>query len=290
MRIAFERAGGRCVFSSEIDKYASRIYEDNHGAQPSGDITKIPAHDIPAHDILVAGFPCQPFSIARGGSRKGLNEKGRGECFGEIARVLSYHHPKMFLLENVLGLINCNGGDDFSVILSTLEYLGYDVSYQVINASLLLPQNRKRVYLVGTKPSVKNFFFPAIEQETSRLGEILENNVGKKYTLSDKLWKYLSGRVGRRPGLCTESSTTRTLTARYWKDGAEILLKQAFRNPRRLTPLECSRLMGFPKNFKINVSDTQAYKCFGNSVAVPIVCRIASAMSSCLTKNKGGEK
>jgi DNA (cytosine-5)-methyltransferase 1 len=295
MRTAFEKAGGSCVFTSEWDKYPAKIYEDNFGEKPAGDITKIDAKDIPAHDILVAGFPCQPFSIAGVSKKKSLGrahgfaDKTQGTLFFDVARIIHHHRPKMFLLENVKNLKSHDKGNTFKIILETLEKdLGYKVEVRVIDAKLLVPQHRERVYIVGTRDMDSDFQFPIIKPKITILDDVLlkDSEVDKRYTLSDRLWAGLQNHAAKHKakgngfgfGLCTRTDTARTLSARYYKDGSEILIKQRSKNPRRLTPRECARLMGFHENFKITVSDTRAYKCFGNSVVVPVVEKIAKAM------------
>lgn len=295
MRIAFEKAGGSCVFTSEWDKYPAKVYEDNFGDKPAGDITKIDVQDIPSHDILVAGFPCQPFSIA-GVSKKnslgrkhGFADKTQGTLFFDVARIIDHHRPKMFLLENVKNLKSHDKGNTLRIILETLEKdLGYKVEIKIIDAKLQVPQHRERIYIVGTRDHNSDFEFPQIKQKITCLDDILDKDseVDRKYTLSDRLWTGLQRHAEKHKakgngfgfGLCSRSDTARTLSARYYKDGSEILIKQKNKNPRRLTPRECARLMGFSESFKIKVSDNRAYKCFGNSVVVPIVEKIAKAM------------
>jgi DNA (cytosine-5)-methyltransferase 1 len=295
MRTAFEKAGGACVFTSEWDKYPAKMYEDNFGEKPAGDITKIDAKDIPVHDILVAGFPCQPFSIAGVSKKKslgrahGFEDKTQGTLFFDVARIIHHHRPKMFLLENVKNLKSHDKGNTFRVILETLEKdLGYKIEVRVIDAKSLVPQHRERVYIVGTRDMDSDFQFPVIKPKQTCLDDILfkDSDVDKRYTLSDKLWAGLQRHAANHKakgngfgfGLCTRADTARTLSARYYKDGSEILIKQKNKNPRRLTPRECARLMGFQENYKITLSDTRAYKCFGNSVVVPVVEKIAKAM------------
>lgn len=297
MRTAFEKAGGQCVFTSEWDKYPAKLYEDNFGEKPAGDITKIDAKDIPTHDILVAGFPCQPFSIAGVSKKKslgrahGFEDKTQGTLFFDVARIIHHHRPKMFLLENVKNLKSHDKGNTFKVIIETLEKdLGYKVEVRVVDAKLLVPQHRERVYIVGTRDMDSDFKFPVIKPKVTCLDDILfkDSDIDKRYTLSDKLWAGLQRHADNHKakgngfgfGLCTRTDTARTLSARYYKDGSEILIKQKNKNPRRLTPRECARLMGFNENFKITISDTRAYKCFGNSVVVPVVEKIAKAMIS----------
>lgn len=294
MRLAFEKAGGACVFTSEWDKYPAKMYEDNFGDKPAGDITRIHAADIPAHDILVAGFPCQPFSIA-GVSKKnslgrthGFEDKTQGTLFFDVARIIAHHRPKMFLLENVKNLKSHDKGNTFRIILETLrDELGYTVTEKVIDGGLLVPQHRERIYIVGTLPG-NTFKFPDIKKKESNLENILEpiTKDDLKYTLSDKLWDSLQRHAAKHKalgngfgfGLNKRTGRARTLSARYYKDGSEILIEQKRKNPRRLRPRECARLMGFPESFDITLSDTRAYKCFGNSVVVPVVEKLAKAM------------
>jgi DNA (cytosine-5)-methyltransferase 1 len=290
-RLGFESVGGRCVFSSEWNQYAQRTYEANFGEVPRGDITKIPSEQIPDHDILVAGFPCQPFSIAGVSKKNSLNrphgfmDETQGTLFFELARIIRDKKPKAFLLENVKNLMNHDKGRTFRVIMDTLQKdLGYTVYYQVIDAKAVVPQHRERIFIVGFREPTL-FSFPQIRNRNPRLRDILEQNVNPRYTLSDHLWKYLQDYAEKHRqkgngfgfGLADLDGVTRTLSARYYKDGSEILIPNGGK-PRRLTPRECARLMGFPDSFKIIVSDTQAYKQFGNSVVVPIVRSVASAM------------
>ena len=296
MRQAFESAGGQCLFSSEWDKFSCRTYEANFGDVPHGDITKVPLDDIPHSDVLTAGFPCQPFSLA-GVSKKnslgrdhGFRDKTQGTLFFNIATILDANRPKLFLLENVKNLLSHDKGNTFKVIQQTLDELDYQVFSQVVDARRYVPQHRERIFLIGFDRRVFGndvaFNFPVPPTTEPKLGSILEETVDPKYTLSDKLWTYLQNYAEKHRkrgngfgyGLVDGSSTTRTLSARYYKDGSEILLAQPGQNPRRLTPRECARLMGFPDSFKIPVSDTQAYRQFGNAVAVPVVAAIANKM------------
>lgn len=292
-RIAFERADCECVWSSDWDKYSQITYETNFGEKPFGDIHSIAVADIPSHDILCAGFPCQPFSIA-GVSKKislgrkhGFEDEKQGNLFFSIAEILDYHKPSAFILENVKNLKNHDGGRTFTIIYDTLtEALGYKVYYRVIDARSVVPQHRERIFLIGFKPD-KNFDFPSFPTIGPKLSSIFEKNVPEKYTLTNHLWKYLQDYANKHKaagngfgyGLFSGNDIARTLSARYHKDGSEILIKQQNgKNPRRLTPKECARLMGFPPDFIIPVSDTQAYRQFGNSVVVPIVEAIAKKM------------
>jgi DNA (cytosine-5)-methyltransferase 1 len=300
MRLAFQKAGGKCVFSCEIDKYAGKTYFENFGDIPAGDIKKIDANEIPDHDVLLAGFPCQPFSISGVSKLKSLNmEHGfknetEGTLFFDVARIIEAKMPEAFLLENVKNLQHHDHGNTFKIIKATLENdLGYDIHYKTIDARLLVPQHRERIFIAGFKKPTP-FKFPEIEDKKPKLTQILSKRVAKKYTLSDHLWDYLQKYAKKHKengngfgfGLADKEGVTRTLSARYYKDGSEILIPQKGKNPRRLTPRECARLMGYPGDFKIIVSDTQAYRQFGNSVVVPIVERIAGAMVQSLCEGK----
>jgi len=296
MRLAFEAVGGKCVFASEWDKHAQKTYLSNFGDLPEGDIRKIPSERIPDHDILVAGFPCQPFSIA-GVSKKdslgrahGFRDETQGTLFFEVARIIRDKRPKAFLLENVKNLKTHDKGRTFDVIRSTLEKLGYNLHVAILDGKHYVPQRRERIFIVGfdmhTYGGWEDFRFPDPPKSQKRIRDILEQNVDDKYTLSDKLWEYLQKYAEKHRkigngfgfGLVGLDGISRTLSARYHKDGSEILIPQPGKNPRRLTPRECARLMGFPEDFKIVVSDTQAYKQFGNSVVVPLVTAIAKNM------------
>lgn len=302
-RIAFERVGGKCVFSSEIDKFAQKTYFENFEEVPVGDVTKVDENSVPDHDVLLAGFPCQPFSISGVSKLKSLNmphgfaNETKGTLFFDVARIINAKRPKAFLLENVKNLQHHDKGKTFKVIRHVLEdELKYNINCTIIDARLLVPQHRERIFIVGFKEPI-NFKFPEIEDEKTKLSKILEENPDAKYTLTDHLWDYLqkykekhqSKGNGFGFGLANREGISRTLSARYHKDGSEILIPQEGKNPRRLTPRECARLMGFPENFKIPVSDTQAYRQFGNSVAVPIVEKIAESMISCLYGRKKEE-
>ncbi|MBY7144574.1 DNA (cytosine-5-)-methyltransferase [Virgibacillus sp. NKC19-3] len=289
IRLAFEPYGD-CVFSSEWDMKAQETYFANFKEKPVGDIRQVNANDIPDHEILLAGFPCQPFSLAGVSKKKSLGMKHgfldetQGTLFFDIARIIKEKEPQAFLLENVKNLRSHDKGKTFKVIKKVLEKeLGYTIYDKVLNAKGLVPQNRERIYIVGFKKPLK-FDFPEIPEEGPPLKTILEESVDEKYTLSDKLWNYLQTYKEKHSkkgngfgyGIADLNSHSRTLSARYHKDGSEILISQGKnKNPRRLTPKECARLQGFPKTFKIEVSDTAAYKQFGNSVAVPVVERIA---------------
>ena len=300
MRIAFEKAGCKCVFTSEWDKFAQQTYEANFGEKPQGDIRKIPSSQIPEHDILLAGFPCQPFSIS-GVSKKyarvrphGVDDPTQGTLFFEIIRVLKARKPMAFLLENVKNLRSHDKGNTYKVILSSLHKLGYTFYAQVIDADTYVPQHRERIFIVGFREPLFFSFPQHAPEKKPKFKDILQKHVDPKYTLTDHLWNYLQDYAKKHKakgngfgfGLTDLNGRSRTLSARYYKDGAEVLIPQGqARNPRRLTPRECANLMGFTHmkpNFTIPVSDTQAYKQFGNAVVVPVVYDIAKAMTKTL--------
>ena len=298
-RIAFEKAGCKCVFSSDWDKYSQQTYKANFGEQPHGDIHSVAVKDIPPFDILCAGFPCQPFSLA-GVSKKnslgrkhGFEDEKQGNLFFSIADILSVHNPQAFVLENVKNLQSHDGGRTFNIIYRTLtEELGYHVYYKIIDAKSFVPQHRERIFIVGFKPN-RHFEFPVLPKEGPKLASILEKDVPEKYTLTDHLWDYLQNYARKHReaghgfgfGLVTGADVARTLSARYHKDGSEILIAQGGgKNPRRLTPRECCRLMGYPDSFIIPVSDTQSYRQFGNSVVMPVVASVAGEVVSSLKR------
>lgn len=286
--MAFEKQGGKCVFSSEWNKYACETYKTNFNEMPHGDITKIAVEDIPAFDILCAGFPCQPFSIA-GVSKKislgrkhGFDDESQGNLFFEIARIIKHHEPKVVFLENVKNLLSHDKGNTFRVIRATLEELGYFVDVKIFDAAHFVPQHRERTIIVACRTH-KILLPESLPHKNMKLKDILEKRVDPKYTLSDKLWQYLQVYAKKHKekgngfgyGLGNPEGVTRTLSARYYKDGSEILIAQDDTLPRRLTPRECARLQGYPDSFIIPVSDTQAYKQFGNSVCVPLMSYLA---------------
>ncbi len=288
IRIGFDKLKANCVFSSEWDKFSQITYEANFKHKPYGDITKIEAKDIPPFDILLAGFPCQPFSNA--GHKKGF-EDTRGTLFFDICRIIDFHKPQVLLLENVKGFKGHNKGQTFATVKKSLEDLGYKIYSQVLNSrDFGIPQNRERIYIVAFRDFVK-FNFPLPLKNKTKLGSILEKDVKEKYTISDRLWdghqrrKIEHQRKGNGFGYSMfdeDSQYTSTISARYYKDGSEILIKQKNDNPRKLTPREAARLQGFPDNFVIPVSDVQAYKQFGNSVSVPVLEAIALEISKSL--------
>ena len=297
LRLAMEAAGAECVYSNEWNKFSRKTYEANFHEVPDDDITKVDAADVPDCDILVGGFPCQPFSTA-GVSKKlslgrktGFEDETQGTLFFDVCRIIAEKRPKAFFLENVKNLTSHDKGNTFKVIQSAIDDLGYDLFYRVLDAQDYVPQHRERIVLIGFDRDLyvdrARFDFdlpkPAVKP---RLSDILEPTVEDKYTLTDNLWAYLKAHAAKHRaagngfgyGLADPSGHSRTLSARYYKDGSEILIPQDGRNPRRLTPRECARLMGFPEDFEIPVSDTQAYRQFGNSVAIPLMTEVAKAL------------
>jgi len=318
LRRGFDEIGGECVFTSEWDKYSQATYRANFdvGHPIAGDIVGIPSEHIPQHDLLLAGFPCQPFSISGVSKRNSLGRPHgfacdtQGTLFFEVARILNFHRPRFFVLENVKNLMTHDGGRTFLTIKRTLtDELGYTISHRIIDAAGFVPQHRERIFIVGFRDGA-DFDWNAMTfpdtRKGPRLGTILHpedgreepeppftekgGKVAKKYILSDHLWQYLQDYAAKHKkagngfgyGLVGSDDVARTLSARYFKDGSEILVKRRRGAPRRLTPRECARLMGFDSpgqsEFKIPVSDTQAYKQFGNSVAVPVVRHVANLL------------
>lgn len=314
IRLGFESIGGRCIFTSEWNEWSKKTYIANFGEGEMfvGDIVPFPAEAVPDHDLLLAGFPCQPFSIAGVSKKNSLGRPHGFECttqgtlFFDVARIIAAKRPKYFMLENVKNLVSHNHGHTFEVIMQTLkEELGYHVFWKIIDGQAWVPQHRERIIIVGFREET-NFTWDnlVIPEGHPRMNTILHPEDGtevaeppyttgdkavihSKYTLSDKLWKYLQDYAEKHRakgngfgyGLVTGDDVARTLSARYYKDGSEILVSRGERrNPRRLTPRECARLMGFDDSYKIVVSDTQAYKQFGNSVVVPVIKAVAKAM------------
>jgi DNA (cytosine-5)-methyltransferase 1 len=323
IRKAFEQIGGRCVFTSEWDTYAQKTYAENFrdGHPIVGDITQVQAADIPDHDVLLAGFPCQPFSIAGVSKKNALGKahgfacETQGTLFFDVARIIETKRPRAFLLENVKNLISHDKGRTFDVIRRTLtEVLGYHIYYRVIDGAHFVPQHRERILIVGfCEPVAFDFDAlplppkgvrklkdilhrtdgsePVLEWDEGRFFDHKKQRVQDKYTLTDHLWLYLQNYAAKHRakgngfgfGLVKPGDVTRTLSARYYKDGSEILVYQGTRkNPRRLTPRECARLMGYPDTFRIPVSDTRAYKQFGNSVVVDVMAHVAKLMQPML--------
>ncbi len=296
-RLAMQAQGGKCVFSSEWNKYAQKTYFANFGEMPFGDITKNSTKSyIPQHfDILCAGFPCQPFSIAGVSKKKslgretGFKDKTQGTLFFDVADIICRHRPKAFFLENVKNLTSHDKGRTFKVIQETLEELNYSIHYQVMDGQTYVPQHRERIMLVGFDRNLyhgqEDFHFPVQSKSTRSISEILDPYIDQKYTLSDKLWSYLQSYAEKHRakgngfgfGLVDLNGISRTLSARYYKDGSEILIPQGEgKNPRKLSPRECARLMGYPDTYRLDlVSDVQAYRQCGNSVIVPLITAIS---------------
>jgi len=288
IRTGFQEFFWPCVFSSEIDKYAQITYQSNYWYIPNWDITKIDEKEIPWFDILLAGFPCQPFSNAW---LKKWFEDVRWTLFFDIARIVKFHKPKVVFLENVKWFKNHDKWNTFKVVKTTLEDIWYKVYFKILNAkNFWLPQNRERIYIIAFLDDV-DFIFPESLEKKVKLGNILDKKVDEKYTISDKLWAWHQRRKEEHKRKWNwfwysifneESEYTSTMSARYYKDGSEILIEQKWKNPRKITPREASRLQWFPKDFKITVSDTQAYKQFWNSVAVPVIRELAKSIYNAL--------
>jgi DNA (cytosine-5)-methyltransferase 1 len=321
IRLGFEAIGGKCVFTSEYNEWAKKTYRANFGEEEQliGDITSFPSEEVPDHDVLLAGFPCQPFSIV-GVSKK--NALGRphgfrcvtqGTLFFDVARIVAAKRPKAFLLENVKNLVSHDDGRTFGVIKATLEEeLSYHIFWKVVDGRFWVPQHRERILIAGfrdrtdfswdglaipaVRPALSSILHPEDGSENPEAAYVDgEGRVLSKYVLTDKLWKYLRDYSAKHRargngfcfGLVTGSDSARTLSARYHKDGSEILVSRGVsRNPRRLTPRECARLMGFDDSFQIVVSDTQAYKQFGNSVVVPAIRAAAEIMKPSIAAKK----
>lgn len=315
IRLGFESIGGECVFTSEWNDSARKTYTANFGVGHTfvGDIVPFAAEDVPDHDVLLAGFPCQPFSIAGVSKKNALGRPHGFECttqgtlFFDVARIIAAKRPKAFLLENVKNLLSHDKGETFRVILQTLrDELGYDVHFKVIDGQSWVPQHRERIIIVGFRektgfswndlqipqqgPSLRAILHPqdGSEQAEEPFTVGPKARVHPKYVLTDRLWKYLQAYAEKHRaagngfgyGMVTPNDIARTLSARYYKDGSEILVSRGRgKTPRRLTPRECARLMGFPDTYKILVSDTQAYRQFGNSVVVPVIREVARVMA-----------
>lgn len=321
-RKAFDTIGGKCVFTSEWDKACRMTYTANYDCDHPvvGDIREFTKNEesldrIPKHDVLLAGFPCQPFSIA-GVSKKnslgrahGFRDETQGTLFFDLARIIEHHGPPVILLENVKNLVSHDSGKTFRIIKKTLEEeLGYVIKAKVLDAKPWVPQHRERILIAGFRHDTGFTFdnldipekdsWPRLESilhktkglEEDEIPYLIDGKIGAKYTLSARLWEYLQEYKAKHQALGNgfgfsefgPDSVARTLSARYYKDGSEILIKQRGKRPRRLTPRECSRLMGFDgpgeSNFKITVADTPAYKQFGNSVVVPLIKAVAEHM------------
>ena len=307
-RLAMQAQGGKCVFSSEWNAYSQKTYFSNFGDMPFGDITKeVTKSYIPKKfDILCAGFPCQPFSIAGVSKKKslgletGFKDKTQGTLFFDVADIISRHRPKAFYLENVKNLTSHDKGNTFRVIKETLEELRYTIYPLVMDGQTYVPQHRERIMIVGFDRDryhgEEKFEFPEQHKSTRSVKEILDPNIDPKYTLSDKLWGYLQTYAEKHRakgngfgfGLVDLNGITRTLSARYYKDGSEILIPQeGGKNPRRLSPRECARLMGYPDEYRIDrVSDVQAYRQCGNSVIVPLITAVSEQIIRTLQSAK----
>ena len=307
-RLAMQAQDGECVFSSEWNNFAQQTYLANFGEMPFGDITKESTKNyIPDNfDVLCAGFPCQPFSIA-GVSKKnslgretGFKDKTQGTLFFDVADIISRHRPKAFYLENVKNLTSHDKGNTFRIIRETLEELDYSIHYQVMDGQTYVPQHRERIMIVGFDQKVfhgkESFVFPEQRPASRTVREILEPNIDPKYTLSDKLWSYLQAYAEKHKakgngfgyGLVNLDGITRTLSARYYKDGSEILIPQGRgKNPRKLSPRECARLMGYPDEYILSaVSEVQAYRQCGNSVVVPLITAVSEQIAKVVCKTK----
>jgi DNA (cytosine-5)-methyltransferase 1 len=325
IRMGFEAHGGECVFTSEWNDFSKKTYLTNFpDRQPfEGDITVFPAGDVPDHDVLLGGFPCQPFSIAGVSKKNALGRPHGFECatqgtlFFDVARIIAAKRPKAFMLENVKNLVSHDRGNTFRVILQALrDELGYEVHYRIIDGQHFTPQHRERIIIVGFRDkNAFNFDDLQLPAAGPKLSSILHRTDGRepvlpwdedrffnhanmsvqdKYTLTPNLWAYLQAYAAKHKaagngfgfGMAYPDSVTRTLSARYHKDGSEILVFQGDdRRPRRLTPRECARLMGFPDTFRIPVSDTQAYRQFGNSVVMPVMREVARIMAPSINGN-----
>jgi len=304
-RLGMQAQGGKCVFSSEWNKFAQRTYFANYGEMPFGDITKESTKSfVPEKfDVLCAGFPCQPFSIAGVSKKKslgretGFKDKTQGTLFFDVADIINRHRPKAFFLENVKNLTSHDKGRTFKVIKETLEELNYSIHYKVIDGKHYVPQHRERIMIVGFDKNLyhgkENFVFPEDGEPVNSIKDILLPNPDSKYTLTDKLWNYLQNYALRQKakgngfgyGLVDMNGITRTLSARYYKDGSEILIPQDKKNPRRLTPRECARLMGYPDSYILDaVSDVQGYRQCGNSVVVPLITAVSEQIIKTMIK------
>ena len=310
-RLAMQAQGGKCVFSSEWNKYAQKTYFANFGEMPFGDITKeITKSYIPEKfDVLCAGFPCQPFSIAGVSKKKslgretGFKDKTQGTLFFDVADIIGRHRPKAFFLENVKNLMSHDKGNTFKVIKGTLEELRYSLHYLVMDGQSYVPQHRERIMIVGFDrdrfSGKENFSFPEQKKTTRCIKDILEPDIDAKYTLSDKLWIYLQDYAEKHRakgngfgfGMVDLNGISRTLSARYYKDGSEILVPQGEgKNPRRLSPRECARLMGYPDEYRLNqVSDLQAYRQCGNSVVVPLIEAVSEQLVKTMLTDNNNE-
>ncbi len=301
-RIALQNLGGKCLFTSEWDKNAQSTYKNNFGEVPFGDITspEVKKYIPTKFNILCAGFPCQPFSLAGVSARTflglehGFNHPTQGNLFFEIVKIANAYKPEVLFLENVKNLKSHDGGNTFKTIEKMIREIGYSFHSMVINAQTEVPQKRERTYMVCFKDPTIKFEFPKFEGEPKKLKSILENSVAAKYTISEKLWEghqrrtknNLARGTGFTAFLANIERPANTIVARYGKDGKECLIPQLGKTPRKLTPRECARLQGFPESFILPHSDAPAYKQFGNSVAVPVIEKIAGAIVKTIKKAK----
>ncbi len=312
MRLGLERVGGRCTFSSEWDKYSQKTYQAWFGELPEGDIREIRPEDIPDHDVLAAGFPCQPFSIAGVSKKKslgmqhGFKDVKQGALFFHLAKVIEIKRPPVILLENVKNLRTHDKRKTWDVIRKSLDALDYIIFDRIIDAASWVPQHRERIFIVGFDRNLFGsnvaFEFPELPVgPPPKFRDILDRKSPEKYTLTDHLWNYLQKYAAKHKalgngfgfGMTDLDGVSRTLSARYYKDGSEVLIPQGKgKNPRRLSPREAARLMGFPDELPIVVSDTQAYKQFGNAVVPPVVeavgRQIVQTMAAHLTRRPNG--
>lgn len=307
-RIAMQNQGGKCVFSSEIDTAAKKTYELNYGEVPFGDITLFTNENIsdeqldrliPDHHVLCAGFPCQPFSRAGVSARNflgkshGFDDENQGNLFFDIIRIAKVKKPMVLFLENVKNLKSHDGGKTFKIIEELIKAAGYTFSSEIINSKTEVPQSRERTYMVCIRENGVDFTFPKFIGEPKLLSSILELEVDKEYTISDKLWLGHQNRSVRNKArgtgftvkLADLNKPSNTIVARYYKDGKECLIPQGEGNPRKITPRECARLQGYPENFILHPSKNACYKQFGNSVSLPVICKIAKQIISTLEEN-----
>lgn len=301
-RMALQNLGGKCVFSSEIDNSVKVTYEKNYGEFPFGDIKEFTGPNvsddllnelIPDHNVLAAGFPCQPFSLAGVSARislgqeHGFLDKIKGSLFFDIARIVSIKRPEVIFLENVKNFHNHDEGNTFRTVKTTIEGLGYKLFSNIINSEQLVPQSRRRFYMIGIRHDLLvrgDYTFPKFNGDPLRLRDFLEPNVSDIYTISDRLWtghinrtqRNIERGTGFTAHVADLDKPSKTLVARYGKDGKECLIPQVGKNPRKLTPRECARLQGFPENFILPVSNAASYHQFGNSVSVPVIEAVAN--------------
>lgn len=313
-RLALDSLGGQCVFTSEIDRQASETYISNFGGEVFGDIRSITGPElsdgdvdlsVPDHDVLAAGFPCQPFSLAGVSARNslgrvhGMMDETQGTLFFDICRIAKIKRPSALLLENVSNIVRHDGGKTFSIIKKVIEDdLGYRFYSTILNSETLVPQRRRRCFIVAFRDEPENFSFPELSGQPIPLRSALEKNVDDKYTISDRSWaghqRRTEANIARGTGFTAfEADLDRpsnTIVARYYKDGKECLIPQKGKNPRLLTPRECARLQGFPEDFMPHGTRSAAYKQFGNAVPVPVVKEVAAAMLQSIRMPEDGRQ